>query len=439
MGTRMLRRLGWGIGLLLLIAACILAALRMAGPDAAQRQALRTLDQAVPTGAHNAFGPLWVLGHQVPAADIERVLAADATSLTQDASTFRSAAADYAAWPLPPAAQRCGSGDASCLQKVRAQVTDPAAWLQQHQGLRQQLEAVAQADHFRNPLPVRLHAPLPPLNLLALLPTFRAVQFANGERTPALDATCRDIQMWRRLGAHSDSLVVTMLAARTVATSARLLADMASEAPPGQPWPTVCDAALAPRQPAEVSLCGAMHGEMGYARDALLTPPAEAEPSPWYQRALEPLVMDARRTLGALAESRARFCEGGLITATLQDREVALPPLEHPGFVSRTCLGNTAGCILLGVSEPVFADYLLNLQDAAAQLQLLRTWRWLRTQPVPADAQALAATLARVPDNVGVPKRPIRLADDGRALAMPLKRKGADPASWQLPLRAVAR
>lgn len=428
MGTRILRKVGLGIGLLLMTAACILAGLRWAGPNAAQRQALQTLDQSAPTGSHNAFGPLWVLGRQVPAAEVERVLAADAASLDTDATRFRSAAEDHPAWPVPPAAQRCGSGDASCLQKVRAQVADPAAWLQHHEGLRQQLESLTQADHYRHTLPHRLHAPMPPLTLLALLPTFRAVQFAHGKHGAALEATCRDIQMWRRLGAHSDSLLVTVFAARTVGTSARLLADMASEAPPGQPWPAACDAALAPDQPAEVSLCGAMHGEMGYARDALLTPPAGAAPSPWYQRALEPLVMDARRTLGALAESRARFCEGGLITATLQDREVALPPLEHPGFVSRTCLGNTAGCILLGVSEPVFTDSLLNLQDAAAQLQLLRTWRWLRTQPVPADAQALAATLARVPDDVGLPKRTLSLAEDGRALAMPLKRKGADPA-----------
>lgn len=439
MGTRMLRRLGWGIGLLLLIAACILAALRMAAPDAAQRQALQTLDQAVPTGAHNTFGPLWVLGHQVPAADIERVLAADATGLTQDASTFRSAAANYAAWPVPPAAQRCGSGDASCLQKVRAQVTNPAAWLQQHQGLRQQLEAVGSSDHFRNPLPVRLHAPLPPLNLLALLPTFRAVQFAGGEHAAALDAICRDLQLWRRLGAHSDSSVVTMFAARTVGHSTRLLADMASEMPNSMPWPATCEAALAPPQPAEASLCAAMQGEMAFAREAMRHTPSEAEKSPWHQRLWLPLVMDDERTLGALASSRARFCQNSLVTATLQDREVTLPPWQHPGFLSRTCLGNTAGCILLGASEPVFADYLLNLQDAAAQLQLLRTWRWLRTQPLPADAQALAATLARVPDDVGLPKRTLSLADDGRALAMPLKRKGADPASWQVPLHALAR
>ena len=438
MWKRAMRGLGRGIGLLLVVGACILAALRGAGPDAAQRQARQVLDDAAPTGRHNAFALLWVLGHAVPTADLARAMAADAARLAKDADaslTSRDmAVAGYPALPVPPQAQRCGLGDEGCLHKLRAQVKDAAAWLQRYDGLGRQLAALEAADHYRWTLPGPVQASPPGLGLLGLLPTVRAVQFLGGAQAPAIEATCRDLQMWRRLSARSDSLVLTIVALQAIGGSARLLADMHMEAAPHASWPAACEAAIAPLQPEETSLCAAMHGEMAVAEAAMRMTAQGIGEQPWYRRLSAPLVFDVERSLGAIAQARARLCGADVAAAVQQDGDPPLAPWQPPAFLSRTCLGNAAGCILLNVGEPVDVRYLAQRQDAGAQLHLLRTWRWLRTQPPPVDDQALVALLARVPADIGMPRRTLVLADDGRALAMPLKRPGAAPAQWRLPL-----
>lgn len=432
------RAFGLVMGLLLFawVGGCILAMLRMAGPGTEAVQALQRLDAAAPQGQHNAFARVWVLGRDVPDSQLSELMAAEAVRSQSQAPSASRALDDYAELPVPPAAQRCVNADSACLHKVRSQIGDPADWLKRHQALWAQLQALQRADHYRQTLPVQAQTKMPSLILLGLYPTFRAVQFAGGYTAQALEGSCRDLQLWRRLTGNSDSVLLSLVAARAVGSSIQLIAEMLSDSPQAQlPWPQNCQLATAPLQAHEAHLCAAMHGEMQFAREAMrLEGSAQAaQDESSLMRLLRPLRFDDARTLGALAQARIRFCDPALAARVSQDKALDLPPWQPPGPWSRTCYGNWGGCQLLGISDSAMAQYPLDLQDASAQLKLLRTWRWLRTQPHPADAPALTATLARVPADVGVPDRALHLVNAGQALAMPLKRAKAEPAHWALP------
>ena len=437
---RWLLRIGVALLALVVTLAAVWGASRLLGPTSEQRRAVDVFEQLPPPQGSNAFPALWLLQWDVPEAEQAAIVAEDAERFralpppgdpARGAAGFRSVAAERyedleAALAAEPAS--CEMREDGCLDRVRAERDAHAARLEQSAHLVDRVQAVFDHDHYRNLLPPALDTPFPRLQLMTLAQTRHALQFVDGDVDAALAGTCRRVDGWRRLAGNADSLIVTMYAAAGIQGDGRLLADMLAELPPDHALPSNCTAALAPLQAGDLTLCPAMRGEWELgtsALDALETEMGLAH------RARQWLLWDREATVALSARNLAWPCGEEAEQAMAEDRPMRAP-LQDGGWRFE-CVANVMGCVLMDIATPAYADYGLRLQDAGAQIRVLRTLGWLRGRSAAGDARSARALLADVPDGLRGPGRAVEVDPDGRHLRIELfDTRRAD--HWRVPL-----
>jgi hypothetical protein len=267
---------------LLLLAAVLWAAARLMPLSAPQRAAIAMLEQTPEHEGGNAFGLLWTLSHAVPEDRIDAVLAEEARRITQfrtvplepgmNSEPVDRARDDYPELDVTEAdrALFCGERDASCLARVE---NDPEAYralIDRHAPRLQRIDALSDYGHLDQPWRYAFDAShTPPLAGLGDTRTRDALLFVEGRIDEALTHSCRAIDSWRRLGRSADSLILRLIAnAYAIRHHGVQLAEMLARLPAEQSLPSICDQALTPPEPAELSLCNAMRGEFEVASDA---------------------------------------------------------------------------------------------------------------------------------------------------------------------------
>ncbi|WP_101925813.1 MULTISPECIES: hypothetical protein [Luteimonas] len=429
---RWLKRLGVGLLIVVLVLAALWTWSRLRGPTPEQRAALALLETPNAFEGRNAFDAIWVLPYDVPDAEIAAVADADMQALTEAAQirdeplSFTTVAARYP--DLDPAQRTvtpCGADGAKCLSQVYAALDEYASLVGDNARLIERVEALASYDHHRSRLPPDHRAPFPPFTLLSWPITAHAVRFAQGDRAGAIEATCRGITTWRRIGVRSDTLIVRMLGI-WLATEGygALLARMVAELPRDIPLPSSCEAALAAPVAADASICPAMRGEFAWSMGATEAIP-EMRRHTWWSW----LVLDRDGFRAFMAEQMITPCIDQGIPLQIDYRRV-FPANSVPLWRRFECIANSAGCIVGDISGPGFGSYVWRAQDQNARLQLLATLAWLREQP---DDGTLAERLARRPAAMRSPARDITVTADGRSLEI-AQYDTTRGATWSVPL-----
>ena len=91
-----------------------------------------------------------------------------------------------------------------------------------------------------------------------------ALDFVNGHTSVALSGVCTNALTMRRLHAHSNTLLGTMVAESRLSGAASLFVHMLSELPADRDIPEACAKAFAQVEPADVDLCPSMQWEFHY-------------------------------------------------------------------------------------------------------------------------------------------------------------------------------
>lgn len=449
----MRKLLRWaGVVLLALLLAVIGLWLlsRALGPSDEQEAALASLESAGPAPGRNAFAALWLLTYDVPEGAQDAIVAQDAASFARlplpnadaydpaQAPRWQTAAATRFA-KLAPSAKDwerfCKSSQPGCLAKVKADRDGYAALLERNRKLIERSAELRKFGHYRNALPVRMDMPFPSFQYAIAPLTRHALAFADGDRDAALAGACADLSAWRRVGTHSDSLIVRMVGIAFATDGyARLIADMMAELPPDHALPAECAAALATPSAEEGLLCEAMKGEWAYVRSGMQAIAKEPRPTGGAIDYFFPVLFDADMTDARLAVAHARTCAASARAGVAADT-----PADFSGEARGwrfDCVGNAAGCVLADISgDAHFERYAWRAQDNAARLRLLGALLWLREH---ADGNAtIAQALRKLPPAFASPGHPIEIADGGKALRI---RQFDDTreAYWQVPLPQLA-
>lgn len=313
--------------------------------------------QAQAQGRSNAFDDLWLLPFDVPGnekariatADVERINAqlrsVEATGTTaQPASAMRSLASEhYPPSPIPSsdAPPLCDLQGDDCLTRVRAAPEAYTALLTQEAALLSRHNALARHDHFHSRFSAHPRSPSLPLTRMSLPLTDAALKFVQGRTEDALQSVCEHTQAWRRIGANSDSMVVSMLATALVNGNASLYAQMRVELPADHSEPAACAAAFTAPSAEELSLCTAMTGEYAlhkHTTESQLAQRESAKPG-----ALESATVDPARTLDLTARQLGRQCSDEVLAQLRDDVRVQLPPVDID-LTSPECVANPVGC-----------------------------------------------------------------------------------------------
>lgn len=134
--------------------------------------------------------------------------------------------------------------------------------------------------------------------------TANAVEFVSEDPLGALEATCRDLDTFRRLGVHSDLLITRMSMIRYVTDGyGKLIADMLGELSRETPLPDSCKRALAAPTADEASVCQAIRGEFALSMHIIDMTSDVQEPTIWTE-----LFFDRDHYRALTAESLVRTC-----------------------------------------------------------------------------------------------------------------------------------
>lgn len=455
--SKLRKILKWGFVSLLSVFAVVAIAWaisRAMYPTAEQREAIETMESRPGYEGENAFALLWSLDRDVPASELEQVLAEDVRRFSEtplwpdrgeqeqdsdrvedDYPRFDSVRADYP--DLSPSSEDrrmfCGERDEDCLEKVRQDPSAYNALIERNRALLDRVARLHDYEFIRSPFPPRMAAPMPRYQSASFLRTRHAVEFANGAERQAVAAVCRDIRSWRRLSASSDSLIDRLYGAENATDhNGALLANMLAEWPVDEPLPQPCDSALAPPGLADVSLCNAMRGE--FARVAFSVRSLGDYHEGTLDRLMVPLLIDTKATVGLSAEHYEGYCNESRSQRLLADRQPALA--SQPSILRFDCVGNFYGCFLSAIAEPGYTRYEDRTLDHGARLHVLGTLAWMRQQA--GGSRSPMALLRARPDDLKSPEREIGFGPEGRTLQVPLYQAESGPRSepghWSIPL-----
>ena len=418
---------------------------RALGPEHAHRQALERMQVPWDAPGSNAFDALWLMRYPVPEGelkamtgrDMQRIHALPPATGGGHATDFASEAATRFADEFPgddDLAMLCAPRDAaSCLAKVASDVPAYEALVVRHGALLERHARLARHGHVRNRVPGRVDAPLPRFDTGRLALTRNALLFAKGEPGVALDATCRELDTWRRLGAQSDMLLAS-IAAITYSTDGNgvLLAAMLRDLPRDHALPASCTLALAPPRADSLSLCPAMRGEHAFTTGALRTMPQtwKEDASP-LGRLLMPLLFNADKTVARMAMTPAHYCDADADSRRERDLLFDAVPSPAYGMVEFGCIDNAIGCILSSIAAPAYSGYQNRMLDHGERLRALATLVWLREQRD--DTRPLAARIAARPAALKSPAREFGIGEDGRSLRIHNYESGPR-GHWEIPL-----
>lgn len=435
----MLKRVVYGLLLLLLAPVILWTISRLLGPSPSERRALALMEQPWQPEGRNAYADFWLADYPLTAAERDAVMAEDVqrfAALKPDAEGHYPGIVSSAEgrWPKdqPDAEQPPGfcSYDDDCLAKVRADLPAYQTLVAQHSGWLDRRAAAAKGDYLQSPFPHRTDMPFPPFRWAFAPATRWALQFANGDKLGALGGVCDAINDWRRLGANTDLLVVRMVASANLGRGyGQLAAHMLAEVPADAALPASCQQVFALPQLEDVSMCRAMRGEFAFVSHVMRHQiPATAKQ---YSRFHTHVFLDAEMTRAQSAKSMVGVCEPANQQAILQDLPIA--PVVYPGYLRIQCVSNAIGCILGDIAAPAFNDYADRLRDQAAIQRTLAALLWLRHQP------ALLAAPATIPD--ALPEQftsaahPLSFDAESGELLMPMLGKPVQgkPAHFPLP------
>lgn len=440
---------GWGC---FALAAMVLAGWgcsRMLAPPTQQRDALALLERPWHPAGSNAFDALWLLGYDVPEAELAVVTDADAARLsaqphaalrgTGEAIAFTSGAQGRHAslrMRAEDTERLCRPRGDDCLAKVRADVGAYRGIVVRNGRLLARVRALSRHGHVRNRLPPGIDAPLPDFNLLRLGLTADATRFADGDIDGALASTCTAISTWRRLGRATDALIAQMISIAYGSDGhGRLLADMLRELPRDHVVPEACRVALAPPLPQEASLCQAMRGEFAMLVTTMRALETADEPTGTaLGNLLVPLAFDAEATILEAAPHYARLCEGAAAERVARDEAFRAPAAAGDRELLRLdCIANAVGCVLAEMARPDMSAYQNRALDHNARLRVLVTALWLQEDA--STTGTLATRLAARPQALRWPGREVEAGPRGDTLRIrQYDISGGRPGYWEIAL-----
>ena len=399
---------------------------RQVGPTPAQAAALRVMREPTPpVQGNDASDAFWLQDFDVPPEKMAEVAAATrrfvaaADAAHPRAAPLRDPRAAYPRFadPLPRGKGSCPA-QGNCLDYVKANRELVGADLQANQRAVDAALAVAAFDGFRLGMPERVSTEMPmPGRQRPRVQTWFAYRFMTADRMEAVDALCRDIGGWRRVGGNSDTLFYFLATPRLVAQDLELLADMLAKLPKEAELPPSCDEALAPSQDKEFDACPAARSQFvmyGFLRETVENaPPGDPGPPAW--------AIDWRNLRALHAADLARYCDPALVAQLRADRAVRLP--EAPRCSTWRARGDPYGCTLAAIGRSDFTPWLEAREDLAQRLALMRTVVWLRTHA--GDQAEAALALPNRPPELGLLREPAYDGERDR-LSIPLHKSRLD-------------
>jgi len=439
--------------------------MRYVSPEPAQMAALHLMMEKIPpVRGRDASDAVWLLDFELPAGTDAEAAAAAQIRRYESARALAVAngkldklppdpRATWTRYPEQPAEEQgvCSSNHAGCLAYVEANRPLVAATLAEHTGGLAKALAFNTYDGLRIGVLPSLSSELPKLGARRrLVLSYFAERFVSGERLGAVEQVCMDVGGWRRLGADSDNLVVSMVGVAYVKQDLVLLAEMLAKLPKETELPGECTTALQPSTDYEFDLCPAMRNEFQLVRETPVM--MDRGRQGWLRQSWQ---LDVRNFEALVASDRARYCGPKLLALQRADKKVgdAIPPPPKCPRLRR--LADPVGCVLGEVASTEGFNYYLDRRtDQAAMLALMRTVVWLRDN---ANApEEVDAALAKRPADLGLLRTPrydadkdllsIALLDDSRephfvlsagAVPRPVKhrvRSGRRPSSRGLAL-----
>jgi hypothetical protein len=383
----MSRGFRWYLLTVVLVVVSLLLYGRFGPVPPGRAEAMRVLAATAPEApGTNAAEIAWVWGRAVPAperprAAQERRVAEERRVALREGGDDEAAEAvpdplvRYAMLPELKKLARLCKHPGRCLEHVREDPDGTAAALQHHAAKLALAREMVAADVLRMDwLEVDGVPTVAPAR--DLLATSYALRFVRGEQVEAMADVCRDISGWRRLGAGTDHVVASAVAAELVGEGLGYLAEMLAERPAGEPLPADCTTALAPMTDAEFSICEPVRTEFRRLRGTL-SRPAPTNASFRHDNAW---LIDTDQALAASAPRHARFCGTEAIARARADQPAAPPDDAVCGFFERVAHG--PGCVVAQVGTYLDDESLRQYQrtNQAAALALMRTFVWLRAQ-----------------------------------------------------------
>lgn len=435
-------------GLLAAVAALLLALLaafawgRLRPPTAEQEKALALLHKDLkPTAGRNANAWLWFMGFDIPADQVDVVYERQRQRMMAWAESYKPGSSpvappeiqtDFPKLPSMTSSDRdllCKPREADCLGKVRAHNNEILALLARHDKLLGRDKALVDFDYVWSDMPTGPLIPFPSFATgMGLWQTSIAADFVEGKQAQAMDAACTHVATMRRLHAHANSLVTTMVFAARLRGSVRLFSELLKEYPADESLPASCTAAFAPVTVEDVDLCPSMQAEFAIVASLELV----GGPERWYEN----LSWSGSHTRRLLAADYGAMCEPGLTQRLLADEHVEVA--RHPPRVDLfDFISNSAGTILTRMPGPSFDAYLARQQDVAATLRMGALLIWMRDAP--RDGTLPSQRLAQRPAWMHFAEsRHVALTDDGRSLKMDVLDSAGQantpwPTSWALP------
>ena len=450
---KVLARVMWGLGGLLLVAVVLLLVSYWWPMSAAQQRALAALEAPQQRPGSNAYATLALLGvagltpQQRQARVDEHTRQFEQWYATQYVPRFikgREAEGPGVLPPpllsdaeTPPAADPvlCAFGKAAeCLDKVRQQPEAVEAALASQATVLAHMDELAAHGHYHSPLTQMDVTPWPSMRPLQASLSAHALAYVQGDSPRALAGLCRDAGTGRMLMAHGDNLLTTMMGAAMLTANAKLFAAVLAESPGDAPLPGSCATAFAPLSADEASTCTGMRGEFVMMRNlaGLMDRKNESKGSGHFGS----LFYSGKKTVARHAEVLGAACLPEARQAIAEDRKVQMPPAEAWSWwqmAQMECLTNSVGCILTSIAGPAYDKYGARLQDVAAQLRLLQAALWLREHAAQDAATPLAERLNGLPAELRSVHRPITVSADGGALETPAYAEAGKTLQMPLP------
>jgi hypothetical protein len=433
---------GW-VWLLLVVALGFVAVLawgRLRGPDVAQAAAISLLRQNLrPTHGLNAAPALWFASRDVPADQRDALYARDRQRMQMRLAAMSAEGLPSASFidiaptqQLPPMssadkALTCGAHDVDCLAHTSKNREPVRALLSRQQQRLHNQQALAHDDHDWNEMPVNVEVAIPAYGAGHYLwLTSAALDFVDGNATTALESVCTNAFVQRRLHAHSNTLIGTMVADAELQAASNLFLHMLAQLPTNQALPESCDQAFTAVEPADANMCASMQWEF-HLYDSFFETAEKV--MPWWQKLL--YVQSASQRFAA--PDYAKPCTDSVRAKLLADDRFNSSefPQLNPDWIDR--IANPFGNKLLALGQFVYTPYLNRHEDANAVLRLVATVLWLRQTH--GDGRTMVERLAQRPTWMQMGRdRQLQVTADGSSIHMGYHGPGAKwPTEWPLP------
>jgi hypothetical protein len=440
---RLLKWLALLVSGIVLVLAAMFAWGRLRPPTAAQASSLAELQrEPQPPPGRNAFPLLWFVDFDIPDDQLNGAYAKASRDLQAWAAKHHGTdtpAANLIPQPTSPfpvlapltdsdRALLCKWSEPDCLRTVRENADAVRAVLAKHQKRLQRDMALSNYGYEWNDLPrgVPFAMPLAVPNYghsLGLWESAAALDFIDGRQAQALTSICTAVTTMRRMHAHGNTLVDTMIFGVRMQSAIVLTMQMVSELPLNQPLPDACNTAFATVTAEDVDLCPAQRTEFSIFTSEL----SQGHPA-WYER----WSLSIPHTQRLWATSVDSACTPETRAQLLAD-QIFTSKDWLSGIDVFDLVSNFSGSVLSGIVQPAYMDYLNREQDFAAALRVGATVLWLRQTH--GQGQSLDKRLAQRPAWMQLAgDRELRVASDGRSLSMKWHLKSNRmPNSWPLP------